>query len=179
MSERGRHASTNGTFYRDLAVMIGGIVVVGAAVFGLLVLLADNPTESITTTTQPIASDTTTTLPDTTTTTSTPDPGPTTTQVAVRPPTEITVQVLNSGSIVGAAARLTQSISQSGYQTLPPTDYVGDTQDPSRIWYRDDFSPEANLLLSYMPEATVEQIPDPDLVPAADIIMVIGVGYEE
>ena len=52
MTNKGKHASqTPGTFYRDLAIMILGIVVVGAAVFFLLYVIADEPD------TGPIAAD--------------------------------------------------------------------------------------------------------------------------
>ena len=62
MTNKGKHSSqTPGTFYRDLAIMILGIVLVGAAVFFLLYLFADQPATGPTTTT-------TTTIPETSTT---------------------------------------------------------------------------------------------------------------
>ena len=47
---KGRHASGGaGAFYRDLAMMVLGILLVGAAVFFILFLVADGPEESTTT----------------------------------------------------------------------------------------------------------------------------------
>ncbi|HEX9763235.1 MAG TPA: LytR C-terminal domain-containing protein [Acidimicrobiia bacterium] len=179
MTMRGRHSSDgSSSFYRDLAVMIGGIVLVGAAVFFVLVLLADNPEASTTTT---IVRQTTTTLGPTTTSeaaTSTTVPAPTTTEVAVRDPSEVRVQVLNSMGLAGAAGRLTQRLSEGGYQTLPASDYSPE-QDPSRIWYRDGFSAEANVLLEFIPGATVEALPSADVGEAADVVIILGTGYEE
>ena len=66
MSERGKHESESSRgFYRDLAMMVLGILALGAAVFFLLFLLAEGPQTS--TTTVPIAANTTvTTTPSTT-----------------------------------------------------------------------------------------------------------------
>jgi len=52
MTNKGKHSTqTPGTFYRDLAIMVLGIILVGAAVFFLLYLLADSPETGPTTTT--------------------------------------------------------------------------------------------------------------------------------
>ena len=184
MTNKGKHASqTPGTFYRDLAIMILGIIVVGAIVFFLLYLLADQPD------TGPIAAtSTTTTLEDTTTTgeiTSTTEGeaptttvGSTSTTVAVRPPGEVTVVVLNSVGLDGAASRLTSELAEAGYQILTP-DNLAPEQNPSRIWYREDFAAEGAVLTEFVTGATVEQLPDESLQEGADIVLVLGTGYTE
>jgi hypothetical protein len=183
MTNKGKHASqTAGTFYRDLAIMILGILVVGAFVFFLLYLLADQPD------TGPVAATTTTTEPETTTSegvtdttqgdTTTTTVASTSTTVAVRPPSEVTVVVLNSLGLDGAAGRLSNDLSEAGYQTLTPDNFSPE-QDPSRIWYRQDFAAEAAVLVEFVPGATVEPIPDETLQEGADVVLVLGTGYTE
>lgn len=180
MTSKGKHSGGgSGGFYRDLAMMILGILLVGAAVFFLLFLLADKPTA--TSTTEVAAATTTTTSSSSTTnnstTTSSSSPPTTTTTIPVRPPDEVRVSVLNSIGVAGAAGRLTEELEDAGYQTLPAGDYTPE-QDPSRIWYRPSFSAEANQLLVFVPGAQVEPLPEPDLAPGADVIIILGTGYE-
>jgi len=185
MAEKGRHANKpTGVFYRDLALMVLGILLVGAAVFLLLFLLADDgSTEAISTS----SSSTATTLVETTssssvatTMTSTTTMVTTTTEttVPVRPPDEVRVVALNAGAPGGAAGRFSEVLDEAGYQTLPADDYSPD-HDPSKIWYREGFSAEANQLLEFLPDALVEPLPDEDLQPGADVIVLLGTGYEE
>ena len=180
MTGKGRHASPDPrAFYRSLAVMLGGIVLVGAAIFFILYLLADNPTPLTTTSISPVGTNSsvavsTTTEPSSTTTFTI----PTTTEVPVRPPNEVRVQVFNSMGLAGAAGRFTTMLDGAGYQTLPAAD-LSPEQDPSRIWYRTGFSAEANVLLEFIPEARVEEIPDPTIAQGADVVIVLGTGYEE
>jgi hypothetical protein len=55
-----------------------------------------------------------------------------------------------------------------------------DTQlDPSRIWYREGFAAEANVLIEFVPGATVEPLPDEALQEGADVVLVLGTGYTE
>lgn len=183
MTNKGKHASgSSGAFYRDLIIMILGIVLVGAAVFLILFLIADDPTATPTT----VAAASTTTTSDTTTT-STTEPAittttvpraTTTTTVPVRAPDEVRVIVLNSVGIDGAAGRMTESLAEAGYQTLVPDNYEPE-QDPSRVWYREGFSAEANQLLGFIDGAIVERLPDDSLAEGADLIMVLGTGYTE
>jgi LytR cell envelope-related transcriptional attenuator len=184
MTNKGKHSSSSnpGTFYRDLAIMILGIILVGAAVFFLLYLFADEPdtgpivttTTVATTTTQP--GDTSTTGGGATTTT----PGSTSTSasVDVRPPAEVAVVVLNSIGVDGAAGRLTSDLAQAGYQTLTPDNFEPE-QDPSQIWYREGFAAEAAALVELIPGASVEPIPDETLQEGADVVIVLGVGFTE
>jgi hypothetical protein len=181
MSERpkGKHESGENRFWKDLAIMVLGSVVVAGIVLGVLAALADNPVDTSPTTIPPL--DTTTTTSTTTTTvpeTSTTEAESTTTTIPLRPPQEVTVRVLNSGEISGAAGRLTQTIAQAGFQIMAATDFRP-AQTPSRIWFRDGFALEANDLLRFIPGAQVEELPDPTLSPGADVIMVLGTDYEE
>ncbi|MGD2061707.1 MAG: LytR C-terminal domain-containing protein [Acidimicrobiia bacterium] len=183
MTNKGKHASqTPGTFYRDLAIMVLGIILVGAAVFFLLYLFADEPATGPTTTTTTLAETTTTeegattTSADTSTTSSV--PGTTTTTVELRPPSEVTVVVLNSMGLDGAAGRVTTDLAEAGYQTLTPDNYEPE-QDPSRIWYREGYAAEAAALVEFLPGAEVEPIPDDAIGEGADVVMVLGTGYTE
>ncbi|HXV72309.1 MAG TPA: LytR C-terminal domain-containing protein [Acidimicrobiia bacterium] len=180
-NNKGKHASqTPGTFYRDLAIMIVGVILVGAAVFFLLYLFADEPATGPTTTSTTFA-EPTSTIADTSTTdglsTTTSTPGTTSsTSVDVRPPSEVTVVVLNSMGLDGAASEKTSELSEAGYQTLTPDNYEPE-QDPSRIWYREGFAPEAAVLLEHLPGAAVEPIPDESIGEGADVVLVLGAGY--
>lgn len=180
MTNKGKHASqTPATFYRDLAIMVLGILVVGAAVFLILYLLADEPATGPTTTTTTIATTTTTSA-----TTSTTADGSTTTTVSpsttleLRQPAEIAVVVLNSIGIDGAAGRLTADLAAEGYQTLTPDNYEPEV-DPSRIWFREGFAAEASRIVDLIPGATVEPLPDDSVAVGADIVIVLGTGYGE
>ncbi len=175
----GRHASPdNASFYRSLAVMVLGILGVGAVVFGILYLLADSPAP---TTTVPLAEgSTTTTVPSTSSTSvaATSTTVPPTTTVPVRPPGEVRVQVLNSMGLAGAAGRLSTRLAEEGYQTVEAADYSPEL-NPTRVWYREGFSAEANVLLAFVPDGRVEVLPDPTLSEGADVIIVLGTGYQE
>ncbi len=57
------------------------------------------------------------------------------------------------------------------------TDYSPE-QDPSRLWYREGFSAEANELLEFLPDARVEPLLDDGLQPGADVVMILGTGYD-
>ena len=181
MSSRGKHAAkSSGAFYRDLLIMTLGIILVGAAVFLLLYLLAGDPeVDALDTTTSGSTATSgvgpSTTEPTTTTTTAT---SSTPATVPLRPPGEVRVMVFNSIELSGAAGRYTQELADAGYQTLPADD-LDPEYDPSRIWYREGFSAEANVLLSLLPGALVEPLPDPEMAPGSDLVVVLGVGYEE
>ena len=164
-------------------MMIVGILLVGAAVFLVLYLLRANP-EAVAgdTTRVPVSSSTSTTstVAATTTTSETTSTSTSvaTTTVPVRPPEEVRVVVLNSVGLAGAAGRKTQELADAGYQTQQAGDLEPE-QDPSRIWYREGFAAEANALLAFLPDASVEPIPDPELEQGADVVLVLGAGYTE
>ena len=185
MTEKGRHAEGASTgFYRELAMMVLGILALGTAIFLLLFWLAEGPEEGPSTT--PLAAETTvTTAPGTTVSTTettvatiTTTTVPTSTTVPVRPPEEVRVVVLNSMGLGGAAGRVTERLEEAGYQTLQADDYQPEL-DPSRIWYREGFSAEANVLLEHLPDAVVQPLEDEDLQEGADVILILGSGYEE
>ncbi len=182
MSTKGRHSGEDGNFYRDLLIMVGGILGVGALVFFVLFLIARDTTSETTTT-----SSTTSTAPENTTSTedstSSTDGNTTTTAIPVRPNEEVRAVVLNSLGIAGIAGRFTQTLADEGYQTLEAGDYRPE-QDPTQIWYRDGFSTEANALSAWMLEdsGTVTEVvalSDESLEPGADLIVVLGTGYQE
>jgi hypothetical protein len=186
MSTKGRHSGEDGNFYRDLAIMVGGILGVGAIVFFVLFLFARDTT-SETTTTSSTTTTTSSTLPGETTTTdgstSSTDGNTSTTTIPVRPHEEVRVIVLNSLGIAGVAGRFTQVLADEGYQTLEAGDYRPQ-QDPTKIWYREGFSAEANELAAFMledsgTETLVEALPEETLEPGADLIVVLGTGYQE
>ena len=181
---KGKHAAeSDGSFYRDLTMMIVGILLVGAAVFLILYLLRASP-EAVAgdTTSIPATSSTSTTSTVVTTTTAgrttSTSTSVATTTVPVRPPEEVRVVVLNSVGLAGAAGRKTQELADAGYQTQQAGDLEPE-QDPSRIWYREGFAAEANALLAFLPDASIEPIPDPELEQGADVVVVLGAGYTE
>lgn len=180
MTNKGKHATqTPATFYRDLAIMILGIMVVGALVFFILYLVADEPSTGPTSTTTTAATSTSTGDGSSTTTQST-TTAPTTssTTVDVRQPAETAVVVLNSIGVDGAAGRLTADLSAQAYQTLTPGNYEPE-QDPTKIWFREGFAAEAALLVEFIPGAVVEEIPDESIGAGADIVIVLGTGFGE
>jgi cytoskeletal protein RodZ len=182
---RGKHASASaGSFYREVVMMVVGILLVGAAVFLILYLFSGEPdpvagetttsssTSNSSTTTSTDLSTTTTELETTSTTPST------SAAVPMRPPEEVRVVVLNSIGLAGAAGRKTQELADAGYQTQQADDFEP-AQDPSRIWYRDGFAAEANAMLEFLPGAQIEPLPDPELVEGSDVALVLGTGYTE
>jgi hypothetical protein len=185
MSNKGRHAGEDGNFYRDLAIMILAIVGVGALVFFLLFLFAGDTASETTTTSSTTSTTTSTTVGESSTTepavvTSTTT---TSTTVPVRANEDVRVVVLNSVAIGGAAGRFTQVLADLGYQTLQADDFRPE-QDPTRIWFREGFSAEANTLAEFMAEDSgtetlVEPLPDETLKPGADLVVVLGTGYQE
>ena len=183
---RGRHsAGPTNSFYRDLTMMIVGILLVGAAVFLLLYLFAGDPDPVAGETTVPgatsssvVASSSLSSTSTTVSATTTSGPAATTTTVPVRPAQEVRVVVLNSIGLAGAAGRMTQQLADSGDQTQQADD-IEPEQDPSRIWYREGFAPEANAMLQFLPGALVEPIPDPEVGEGADVVLVLGTGYTE
>ena len=178
---RGRHsADSSAGFYKDLALMILGILLIGATVFLVLYLVVgvgDSAPPSTTISPSTTLAEVTTTTTEVNTTPAPTTSTTTTTAVPLRTPAEVRVAVLNSVGVAGAAGRFTTVLTDEGYQTLQAGDYQPE-QDPSRIWYQEGFSVEANALLEYLPDALVEEIPDPDLRSGADIVVVLGTGYD-
>jgi len=172
---KGRHVSQeSSTFGRDLAVMIVGIGVVGALVFGGLSLVGADEEPAPTTTAPAVPSSTApTTAATVAPATTAPPPAPATTVPAVRPPSEVRVLVLNSVGTPGLAAAVNADLAELGYVTLTPDNY-GPLVDQSRVWYREGFGGEALELASQFPDALVERN---EFEAEADIIVVLGASY--
>lgn len=196
MTGRGRHARSNGPgFYRDMLLLIAGIIVVAAVVFGGLSLWAGGSDDDITTPTSPTSTEPadTTDLPATTST----RPAPTTTTIApttaqpstttasapstlreARDPAEVRAIVLNSTGVAGLAGQLSDELAQRGYQMAQADNYTPELSD-SMIFHADGFSVEALDLAESMPDATVA--PDPELAAewGVDVVVVIGQSFTE
>ncbi len=184
---RGRHASDQGTFPRDLIITLVGIVVVAVLVFGGLwvfsLFFGDDGASSASTSAASVPTETTTDLQTPTTSsapsstaTSVPPADTTTPTITVRAPGEITVQVLNSVGTTGLAAEVTATLRSEGYRTVEPDDYEP-LLDRSQILFRDGYGPEAFELAALFPDAQVGMSPDvPDDV---DIIVLLGSSFED
>jgi LytR cell envelope-related transcriptional attenuator len=178
----GRHAAPVGrNFYRDLATMVGAIIVVAIIVYGLLWFFAgrDNSPRP-TTTAQSFTSTTdqaTTTRELTTRPTSVSTTGATTTTTAaLRTPAEVRVLVLNAVGVTGLAAEVTEDLQGIGYQVLTPSNYQP-ALEQSRVWYGPAFEAEAFELAGVaFPDALVEL--NNELTADADIVVILGASYE-
>lgn len=198
MTERGRHIRRSGVgFYRDILFLVAGILIVGAIVFGGLSVWAGrgdqeaastSTTSTSTTTTRPSDEVTTTTAASATTAPPSASPAttevtsttsqPTTTLREALPPEDVTVVVLNSIGVIGLAADVTDELTTLGYQTVPPDNYTPELSD-TMIFHADGFSLEALELTEVFPDGTVA--PDPELTTSqgTDIVVVIGLSYQE
>jgi hypothetical protein len=96
--------------------------------------------------------------------------------IEVRPPEEVTVLVLNSVGTAGLAGRVTEKLAALGYDTLEPANFEP-LLEQSLIWYKPGFGPDANDLAANFPDAVTEF--NPDELPEADIVVLLGASYEE
>lgn len=197
MTDRGKHSRQTGTqFYKDVLLLIAGILIVGALVFGGLSLLAGNNDPSVTSlttssTTTPDATSTsstsstssttstTTTSPTTTAPQSTTSSAPPTTERQARPVNEITVVVLNSIGVDGLAGELSTRFAEQGYVTLEAANYQP-TLDTTTVFHAQGFALEAGLASQLVPDPAAVVAADPELAEAqgADVVVVIGQTYE-
>lgn len=189
----GRHAAPGTSrFWRDFAVLIGGILGVAVLVFGGLWLadrflsgddgptttLTTLPEESSTTEPSPTSSSPATTATTAAPTTTTAPATTTSSEPEARPPSEVTVQVLNHVDLVeGAAGRLTERLAAAGYQTLNPSNYTGAALAVSVIEHDPGFEAEAAALLEFVPDAEVEESADPD--GPGDVVIRLGESFDE
>lgn len=173
----GKHAAPAGSnLYRDLLTMVGAVGVVAALVYLGLSALADSPaTTTTTSTTTPTTATTVSTTTTAATTTSAPSTTTTESTLAMRPPGEVRVLVLNSIGVAGLAGQVSAHLADLGYNTLTPDNYTPPL-DQSRLWYLPGFEAEAFHLASEFPDALIEQ--NPDLAVDADIVVVLGESYE-
>lgn len=190
MSDRGRHARSSGLgFYRDVVFLIGGILVVGAVVFGGLSLWAGGdggePTStteagdplSTTTTTSTIPGLTSTIAPSTTAPATSVSTSPPTTLRSARPPGEVRVVVLNSIGVAGLAAGLSDELASIGYQMAQPDNYTPELSD-SMVFHAEGFSLEALELADAVPDGTVASNQELAETWGTDIVVVIGRSYQ-
>ena len=160
----------------DFLTIIGGVAVVAGLVYlGLTALLGGTPTTTSTSTTATptsttIASTTTSTSPSSTTTSAT-----TSTTVAIRPPDEVRVLVLNSLGVDGLATQVSNELADLGYTMLTPDNY-SPLLERSRVWFLPGFEAEGFVLAAEFPDALIEE--NPDLAVEADIVVVLGESYE-
>ncbi|HUO45689.1 MAG TPA: LytR C-terminal domain-containing protein [Acidimicrobiia bacterium] len=175
----GKHAApAKSTMYRDLATMVGAIGVVAVLVyFGLSALAGPPPDSDASTTSSTIPSTSTApaTSGDTSTSTTTTSPTTTATTLAVRPPGEVRVIVLNSIGVTGLAGQVSARLADLGYNTLIPDNY-SPALEQTRVWYLPGYEAEAYELAAEFPDALIEQ--NPDLAVDADIVVVLGETYE-
>ncbi|HEX2154307.1 MAG TPA: LytR C-terminal domain-containing protein [Acidimicrobiia bacterium] len=197
MSDRGRHARSSGPgFYRDVLLLVAGILIVGALVFGGLSLWAgrtgdDEPTPPAVSPTLTRAETTTTTAPSTapsitSTTAASTTSGATTSSVTTTPtttreardPSEVRAIVLNSIGVTGLAGSLSDELAGLGYQVAEADNYTPELSD-TMIFHADGFALEAVELAEAVPDATVA--PDPELASSwgVDVVVVIGRSYQE
>jgi hypothetical protein len=198
VSERGRHVRRSGLgFYRDVAFLVAGIVLVGALVFGglswwagrdggdstttqagestLITTISTVATTTAAPTTRPPA---TTAPPASTTTAPSTTAAPPTTLRAAREPSEVQVIVLNSIGVTGIAGELSDQLAGLGYQMTEAANYTPELSD-TMIFHADGFSLEALDLSEAVPDGTVA--PDQELAEewGVDIVVVIGRSYQE
>ncbi|GBE23003.1 MAG TPA: LytR family transcriptional regulator [Actinobacteria bacterium] len=181
----GRHAASGlGGFFRELGVFTLKVVFWGVIVFGGVVLiprLLGEGSTATSTTAPPAAATTAPADVPTTAQLSAPTTGkpvttaPSTTMTSVRDPSEVQVQVVNSTDRNGLAASLSETLATRGYEMAESGNYP-QALDTTHVLYSSGFDREAAVLASgFVPDAIVEEAPDPLDV---DILVVIGASYE-
>ena len=161
----------------DFFTIVGGIAVVAGLVYLLLSawLGGDPPTTTAATAATSTSASVSTTTSTTVQTTTTTSAQTTSTTVAVRPPPEVRVLVLNSIGVDGLASQVTAALSGLGYSMLPPDNYTP-LLETTRVWYEPGFEAEAFVLAAEFPDAQIEQ--NPDLAVDADVVVVLGDSYQ-
>lgn len=161
----------------DFLTIVGGVAVVAGLVYlGLTALLGGTASTTSTSTTAPTsntaAPTTTSTSPSSTTSIASTT---TSTTVAIRPPAEVRVLVLNSLGVDGLATRVSDELAALGYNMLAPDNY-SPLLERSRVWFLPGFEADAFVLATEFPDAEIEQ--NPDLAVDADIVVVLGDSYD-
>lgn len=188
----GEHAAPGlKRFYRELSSslvrwLIVAVVIIAVAwgVGRLFDSLGGSPTTTTlapSTNGSPAVTSTSTTAPPVTTTTpSTTTTSTSSTTTTTLPPelapSEIEVLVLNSTTVSGLAAGVSDNLGAVGYQMIEPDNYRP-TLETSRIWYAGDFEDEAITLADQIPQTLiVEPWPNDEAIPA-DIVVVLGTDF--
>lgn len=102
----------------------------------------------------------------------------TTDTVAVRPPAEVSVIVLNGTSVAGTAGKYSDAIGSAGYQMLEPGNSTAKTA-VTLVHFVEGFEAEATAVATAAGvPATVSPTPLPDPAPgdvgAANVVVVVG-----
>ncbi|MGH9242779.1 MAG: LytR C-terminal domain-containing protein [Acidimicrobiales bacterium] len=97
-----------------------------------------------------------------------------------RPPAEVRVWALNGSTINGAAGNATQTVTNTGYQIVSPSD-APENVEASIVFFIEGFQADAAAVAGLLgiPAERVTALPDPPPVPNGDIrganvIVVIG-----
>lgn len=195
----GKHAAAGyGRLAREAGRVAGIVVLIGAAFFGVIWLLAtygpgwfdgseeassatssSRPTTETTDTAVATVNPTTAatappTVPLVTTTTSVPPSTTTTTIPQERAEGDIVVLVLNSTGQQGLAATATQTLAGLGYQMLEP-DNSSPSLSTTQVLFTPTFAAEAYTLAAQFPDGEVLENPSAD--PPADIVVILGTSY--
>ena len=101
------------------------------------------------------------------------------TTVAARPPTEVTVRVMNATSIVGAAGNQSEMLQQNGYKAVEPDD-AGQMLDTTKILYAAGYEREAAELARAInsPPESMEALANPPQVDPAGANLVVLLGKD-
>lgn len=188
---RGRHQADRGDFGRDLLITLVGIAVVAVVVFGGLWAVSawrgsdDSSTTRAGSVLGTPTSDSTTSVPGSSeddeigtasTTVATTVPAETTrATIAVRSPSQVTVQVLNAVGTTGLAGEITIELRSAGYRTVEADDYQP-LQDRSQVLFKAGYGPEAfELAAGFFPDAAVGM--SPTIPENVDIMVLLGSSY--
>jgi hypothetical protein len=102
----------------------------------------------------------------------------------VRPPGEVTVQVLNSSGVSGAACGLTNTVTEAGYQASEATDApAGTPPEATIVFFAAGFENEAGQLASQVnaPPDAVAALNDPPQYGdgSAQLVVILGADLAE
>jgi hypothetical protein len=161
------------------AALLGALLIGVAVVIGIVLLqIGDDDNNGP----QSTAGNTTVpTQPATTTTTAGSTPTASTTPTA-RPPSEVSLIVLNGGAPAGAAGTKADQLKVKGYtnQPQPANDWSGHTQTENTVFCQDGFQREGTTLAIAVGEGTQAVIPYPEPPPPyydeVNCVVVVGSG---
>lgn len=155
----------------------GAALVVVAVLLGLVLLRNGIDTSEVVTSTRDDSGEE---ADDGATDEGTTDEGEDTTSstVAVRPPAEVTVIVLNGTSVAGTAGKYSDAIASAGYQMLDAGNATSQTPT-TLVFYVEGYEAEAAAVATAAGvPATISPAPLPDPPPgdvgAANVVVVIG-----
>jgi hypothetical protein len=101
----------------------------------------------------------------------------TATTVAARPPSEITVRVLNGTDVGGAAKRMSSTLEENKYKTVKPDD-AGTKSDTTQVLFAAGYEREAQELAEAIasPRSGIAALATPPQFPpeGAQLVVVLG-----